>query len=53
MNAYLYTLYLTDIIEVYRIFVTYLTYLLQVITDFPLHLYFPHFFFIYIIYIFL
>ena len=43
MNKYLYY-DLTDIIEVYKIFVTYLTYLLQVITDFPLHLYFQHFF---------
>ena len=34
----------TDIIEVYRIFVTSLTYLLQVITDFSLHFYFPHFY---------
>ena len=40
MNEYLYDL--TDIIEVYRIFITHLTYLLQVITDFPLHFYFQH-----------
>ena len=45
MNEYLYY-DLTDIIEVYRIFVTY--HLLQVITNFPLHLYFPHFLYIYI-----
>ena len=43
MNEYLFY-DLTDIIEVYRIFATYLTYLLQVITDFPLHLDFPHLF---------
>ena len=42
MNQYLYY-DLADITENYRIFVTYLTYLLQVITDFPLHFYFPYF----------
>ena len=38
MNEYLYY-DLADIIEVYRIFVTYITYLLQVVTDFPLQWY--------------